>query len=64
MSDLERKTEGKVGVGPNRSLAPQWRAFPRDPNASARNTVNCGCASLPLMESWQVRHPGPRPFAG
>lgn len=34
--------------------------FPRDPAASARNTVNCGCTMLPFMESWKVRQPGAR----
>lgn len=29
--------------------------YPRDPNGSAKNTINCGCESLPWMDSWQVR---------
>ena len=28
--------------------------FPRDPRASAGETVNCGCESLPAMASWDV----------
>lgn len=35
---------------------------PRDPKASARNTVNCGCIQLPYMASWEVRHPGANPY--
>lgn len=27
--------------------------FPRDPRAPASETVNCGCESLPFMESWE-----------
>ena len=36
--------------------------YPRDPAAPAAETVNCGCASLPMMESWEVQVPGRRPF--
>jgi hypothetical protein len=36
--------------------------YPRDPKASARNTVNCGCVQLPYMADWEVRHPGAKPF--
>lgn len=35
--------------------------YPRDPKASARNTINCGCTSLPLMKSWEVSHPREMP---
>ncbi|MBW8034211.1 MAG: hypothetical protein FVQ79_00655 [Planctomycetes bacterium] len=28
--------------------------FPRDPRASAAETINCGCESLPFMEEWDV----------
>ena len=28
--------------------------FPRDPAASASETINCGCQQLPWMESWEV----------
>ncbi|WP_119301133.1 phage minor head protein [Dongia deserti] len=27
--------------------------FPRDPRAPASETINCGCESLPFMESWE-----------
>ena len=37
--------------------------FPRDPAGPAAETVNCGCQSLPWMESWEVKHPGRRPFS-
>lgn len=36
--------------------------FPRDPRAPARETINCGCESLPYMEHWEVKDPGERPF--
>lgn len=36
--------------------------YPRDPRASAKNTVNCGCTSLPWMESWEVKQPGRQAF--
>ena len=26
--------------------------FPKDPNGSAANTINCGCQSLPYKEDW------------
>jgi hypothetical protein len=29
--------------------------FPRDPSGSPKNTINCACSSLPLMENWEVR---------
>lgn len=29
--------------------------YPRDPNGSAKNTINCGCESVAWMESWQTR---------
>lgn len=32
--------------------------FPRDPNASAKNTINCGCTMLPHMSSWEMSSPG------
>lgn len=35
---------------------------PRDPEASPKNTVNCGCVSLPYMDSWEVRQPGRQAF--
>ncbi|MGL4573980.1 MAG: hypothetical protein ACRCV9_04235, partial [Burkholderiaceae bacterium] len=37
--------------------------YPRDPTASAKNTINCGCVLLPAKASWQVDNPGPRPFS-
>ena len=42
-------------------------AYPRDPAAPPGETVNCGCQSLPYMESWEragaLRHAGARPAA-
>jgi len=29
--------------------------FPRDPAASAKNTINCGCSSLPVMDNWKTQ---------
>ena len=37
--------------------------FPRDPAGPAAETVNCGCQSLPWMESWEVKHPGRKAFS-
>lgn len=36
--------------------------YPRDPNGSAKNTINCGCTSLPYMDSWDVQRSGKQPF--
>lgn len=36
--------------------------FPRDPAAPVGETINCGCESLPYMESWDVKNPGRVPF--
>jgi len=36
--------------------------YPRDPEGSASETINCGCVSLPFMDSWQVSHSGRVPF--
>ena len=37
--------------------------FPRDPAGPTAETVNCGCQSLPWMESWEVKHPGRKAFS-
>ena len=37
--------------------------FPRDPAGPAAETVNCGCQSLPWMESWEVQHRGRKAFS-
>lgn len=36
--------------------------FPRDPDASAKNTINCGCTMLPHMSKWDVVTPGRKRF--
>ena len=36
---------------------------PRDPKAPAKETINCGCDSLPFMEEWEVKTPGKKPFS-
>ena len=40
--------------------------YPRDPAGPPRETINCGCQSLPYMGSWAaddvMRDPGRRPF--
>ena len=45
------------------SVAGASLMFPRDPTGPASETVNCGCQALPWMESWEVLHPGRRPFS-
>jgi len=37
--------------------------YPRDPKAPAKETINCGCVSLPQMDSWEVRNPDRLPFS-
>ena len=37
--------------------------FPRDPAAPAAETINCGCESLPFMDSWVVTNPKKKPFS-
>lgn len=36
--------------------------FPRDPSLGPGETINCGCTSLPFMDSWNVTHPGAKPL--
>lgn len=36
--------------------------FPRDPAGPPGETINCGCQSLPFMDSWEVKFPGRKPF--
>lgn len=36
--------------------------YPRDPAASASNTVNCGCMVIPHMEHWRTSFPAEKPF--
>ncbi|MBF0093983.1 MAG: hypothetical protein HQL34_05500 [Alphaproteobacteria bacterium] len=36
--------------------------YPRDPNGSPANTINCGCTQLPYMAHWEVIHPGEKPY--
>ena len=42
--------------------------YPRDPRGPASETINCGCQSLPWMESWEqagaLRDAGARPYEG
>ena len=37
--------------------------FPRDPAAPVAEVINCGCESLPYMDSWDVKNPGRVPFS-
>lgn len=37
--------------------------FPLDPAAPIGETINCGCVSLSIMESWDVSTPGRRPYS-
>ena len=34
---------------------------PRAPTVSSRNRINCGCESLPWLDSWEMTHPGSIP---
>lgn len=36
--------------------------YPRDPEAPAGHTINCGCSSLPWMEHWEVKNRDRKPF--
>jgi hypothetical protein len=40
--------------------------YPHDPAAPPSETINCGCISLPYMDSWKdaglLAHPGKKPF--
>ena len=36
---------------------------PRHPAAPIKEVVNCGCESLPFMDSWKVQNPGRKPFS-
>jgi hypothetical protein len=37
--------------------------YPRDPKAPAKETINCGCISLPYMAHWEVKHAERMPFS-
>ena len=37
--------------------------YSRDPEAPARETINCGCAALPFMDGWNVQTPNRKPFS-
>lgn len=47
-----RKVDEPFDVGGEKLM------YPRDPAASPRNRVNCGCMSLPAMSDWQVSNSG------
>jgi len=36
---------------------------PRDPAGPLGEIINCGCSSLPFVESWQVTRPGRQPIS-
>lgn len=36
---------------------------PRDPAAPVGEIINCGCSSIPYMESWEVARPGRQPIS-
>lgn len=56
---IKARDEPFVLHGPNGRVTLR---FPRDPAAPAGETINCGCESLPYMDSWNVTHPGRQPF--
>jgi len=37
--------------------------YPRDPKAPIKETINCGCDSLPSMAHWEVGQSGRQPFS-
>lgn len=37
--------------------------FPRDPEASPAQTINCGCTAIPHMDRWEMKHPGEKPIS-
>lgn len=37
--------------------------YPRAPGVPAKHSINCGCLSLPIMESWEVTTPGRKPYS-
>jgi hypothetical protein len=37
--------------------------YPRDPAGPPGEAINCGCASLPYMASWDMSIPGRKPFS-
>lgn len=45
--------------------APVELMFPRDPQAPASETINCGCMAIPIIDSWKdqniLAHPGRTP---
>lgn len=43
----ERFQVAEVAGGPKEDLL-----YPRDPSASPRNTINCGCVSVPFRAAW------------
>lgn len=43
-----RKVDEPFDVGGEKLM------YPRDPAGSARNTINCGCASIPYHEDWDA----------
>ena len=47
-----REVEEPFDVPAAPRLPAEQLMFPRDPNGSAGNTINCGCQSLPYKEDW------------
>jgi hypothetical protein len=37
--------------------------YPRDPKGPAKETINCGCVELPIMEDWTVSQSGRQAFS-
>lgn len=58
---------GKVSPEMESAVGPTRIMYPHDPAAPARETINCGCISLPYMDAWAedgaLALPGKKPFS-
>ncbi len=57
---------GAVAPDMEAAMGPTRIMYPHDPAAPARETINCGCISLPYMDAWAeagaLANPGKKPF--
>jgi len=58
---------GAVAADMEDAVGPQRIMYPHDPAAPPAETINCGCISLPYMDSWAddglLAIPGKKPFS-